>query len=217
MPVTNAATPCFSMRSPTLSRLYIQSRPDEDLDDWPDERIYQELKIRGGEKVAAKLQEAPSIEKSVSPMRSFVVEPMRHGRLFLAGDAAHIVPPTGAKGLNLAAADIRILHKALIEFYRSGSEDLLDSYSATCLRRIWNAQRFSWWMTSMLHIFPDATPYERQLQVSELDYVHLLARRLDRPCGELCRPGRSTRPRTEKFAPADRTVRLKGLPAWRTT
>jgi len=161
----------FSMRSPTLSRLYIQSQPDEDLNDWPDERIYQELKIRGGEKVAAKLQEAPSIEKSVSPMRSFVVEPMRHGRLFLAGDAAHIVPPTGAKGLNLAAADIRILHKALIEFYRSGSEDLLDAYSATCLRRIWNAQRFSWWMTSMLHIFPDASPYERQLQVSELDYV----------------------------------------------
>ena len=161
----------FSMRSPTLSRLYIQSLPDEDLNEWPDERIYEELKLRGGERVAAELQEAPSIEKSVSPMRSFVAEPMRHGRLFLAGDAAHIVPPTGAKGVNLAAADIRILHKALIEFYRSGATGLIDAYSATCLRRVWNAQRFSWWMTSMLHTFPDSTDYERRLQVSELDYV----------------------------------------------
>ena len=161
----------FSMRSPTLSRLYIQCRPDENVDEWPDERIYEELRLRGGERVAADLKDAPSIEKSVAPLRSFVAEPLRHGNLFLAGDAAHIVPPTGAKGLNLAAADIRILYRALVEHYKSGRNDLLDAYSETCLKRIWNAQRFSWWMTSLLHIFPDSTPYERRLQISEIDYV----------------------------------------------
>lgn len=161
----------FSMRSPTTSRLYIQCAADENLDEWPDERIYEELRYRGGEKVAAHLKDAPSIEKSIAPLRSFVAEPLRHGTLFLAGDAAHIVPPTGAKGLNLAVADVRILYRALIEFYKAGSPDQLDAYSATCLRRIWNAQRFSWWMTSMLHTFPESTPYERRLQLSEIEYV----------------------------------------------
>lgn len=161
----------FSMRSPTTSRLYMQCAADENLDEWPDERIYEELRYRGGEKVAAHLNGAPSIEKSIAPLRSFVAEPLRHGNLFLAGDAAHIVPPTGAKGLNLAMADVRILYRALIEFYKAGRTDLLDAYSATCLKRIWNAQRFSWWMTSMLHTFPDSTPYERRLQISEIEYV----------------------------------------------
>lgn len=161
----------FSMRSPELCRLYLQCRPDEDLNEWPDERIYEELRLRGGEKVAANLKEGPSIEKSVAPLRSFVAEPLRHGNLFLAGDAAHIVPPTGAKGLNLAVADIRILHRAIIEYYKSGRTDLMDAYSETCLKRIWNAQRFSWWMTSLLHTFPDSTEYERRLQVSEIEYV----------------------------------------------
>ena len=161
----------FSMRSPTLSRLYIQCAPDENPDDWPDDRLWEELKLRGGEQVASRLQTGPSIEKSVAPLRSFVAEPLRHGSLFLAGDACHIVPPTGAKGLNLAMADIRILYRAMVEHYKSGNSDLLASYSDTCLKRIWNAQRFSWWMTSLLHLFPDATPYERRVQLSELNYV----------------------------------------------
>ena len=161
----------FSMRSPTLSRLYIQCRPDENLDEWPDERIYEELRLRGGERVAANLKEVPSVEKSLAPLRSFVAEPLKHGNLFLAGDAAHIVPPTGAKGLNLAAADVRILYRALVEYYKTGSKDLIESYSATCLKRIWNAQRFSWWMTSLLHHFPQSTDYERRLQISEIEYV----------------------------------------------
>lgn len=161
----------FSMRSPTLSRLYIQCAPDENPDDWPDDRLWEELKRRGGEQVASMLKTGPSIEKSVAPLRSFVAEPLRHGSLFLAGDACHIVPPTGAKGLNLAMADIRILYRAMVEHYKSGNSDLLATYSDTCLRRIWNAQRFSWWMTSLLHLFPDATPYERRLQLSELNYV----------------------------------------------
>ncbi len=161
----------FSMRSPTLSRLYIQCSKDENVDEWPDERIYEELRLRGGERVRAHLKDAPSIEKSIAPLRSFVAEPLRHGNLFLAGDAAHIVPPTGAKGLNLAMADIRILYRALMEFYKSNRTDLLDTYSQTCLKRIWNAQRFSWWMTSLLHAFPESTPYERRLQISEIDYV----------------------------------------------
>ncbi len=161
----------FSMRSPATSRLYLQCAADENLAEWPDERIYEELRHRGGEKVAAHLKDAPSIEKSIAPLRSFVAEPLRHGALFLAGDAAHIVPPTGAKGLNLAVADVRILYRALIEFYKAGRTGLLENYSTTCLRRIWNAQRFSWWMTSMLHTFPESTPYERRLQVSEIEYV----------------------------------------------
>ncbi len=120
---------------------------------------------------AAALQTGPSIEKSVAPLRSFVAEPMRHGRLFLAGDAAHIVPPTGAKGLNLAAADVRFLAEALVAHYRSGRTDLLDGYSARCLQRVWKAQRFSWWMTGLTHRFPEASPFERRAQAAELAYL----------------------------------------------
>jgi p-hydroxybenzoate 3-monooxygenase len=161
----------FSMRSPTRSRLYVQCTPDEDLDKWPDQRIWDELRARLGGETADALPTGPSIEKSFAPMRSFVAEPMRFGRLFLAGDAAHIVPPTGAKGLNLAVADVRVLARALSAFYASGRTDLLDSYSATCLRRVWKAQRFSWWMTSMLHRFPGRNPYDDRVQLAELDYV----------------------------------------------
>jgi p-hydroxybenzoate 3-monooxygenase len=161
----------FSMRSPTLSRLYVQCAPDERLDEWPDERLWDELRLRLGGDAAEKLQSAPSLEKNVTPMRSFVAQPMRFGRLFLAGDAAHIVPPTGAKGLNLAAADVHVLARALIEFYTSGRTDLIEAYSDTCLQRVWKAQRFSWWMTSMLHRFPGRNPFEDQLQLAELDYA----------------------------------------------
>jgi p-hydroxybenzoate 3-monooxygenase len=161
----------FSMRSPSLSRLYIQCAPDENLDEWPDARIWDELRLRLGGDAAAALQSGPSLEKSVAPMRSFVAQPMRFGRLCLAGDAAHIVPPTGAKGLNLAAADVRVLARALTAFYASGRTDLIEAYSETCLRRVWKAQRFSWWMTSMLHRFFGRTPFEDQLQLAELDYV----------------------------------------------
>jgi p-hydroxybenzoate 3-monooxygenase len=161
----------FSMRSRALSRLYVQCTPDEDLEAWPDERIWAELRLRLGGETADALQTGPSLEKSFAPMRSFVAEPMRFGRLFLAGDAAHIVPPTGAKGLNLAVADVRVLARAFSEFYRSGRTDLLDSYSATCLRRVWKAQRFSWWMSSMLHRFSGRNPYDDRIQRAELDYV----------------------------------------------
>ncbi len=161
----------FSMRSPTRSRLYIQCSPDEHLDDWPDERIWDELRSRLDAEAAARLESGPAIEKSVTPMRSFVAEPMRFGRLFLAGDAAHIVPPTGAKGLNLAAADVRYLSRALIAHFKEGRDDLLDAYSETCLRRIWKAQRFSWWMTSLLHRFPEASGFGGRVQLAELDYV----------------------------------------------
>ena len=161
----------FSMRSPTLSRLYLQCAPDERLGEWPDERIWDELRLRLSGDAAAALRPAPALEKSVTPMRSFVAQPLRFGRLFLAGDAAHIVPPTGAKGLNLAAADVGVLARALTEFYASGRTDLIEAYSDTCLRRVWKAQRFSWWMTSMLHRFPGRNPFEDQLQLAELDYV----------------------------------------------
>ena len=142
-----------SMRSPQISRLYLQCEVDEDLDNWPDDRIWEELGVRlasGGHA----LTPGPILEKGVTAMRSFVVEPMQHGRLFLAGDAAHIVPPTGAKGMNLAIADVRVLAEALVGWYQSGRTDLLDGYSAACLRRVWRAEHFSWWMTSMLHRFP---------------------------------------------------------------
>jgi p-hydroxybenzoate 3-monooxygenase len=160
----------LSMRTPQLSRLYLQCDHDEDIDNWSDDRIWQELHTR---LVARnwKLIEGPIIQKGVAGMRSFVVEPMQYGRLFLAGDAAHIVPPTGAKGLNLAVADVRVLAEALAEFYASGSTAELDSYSQTCLRRVWKVQRFSWWMTSMLHRFPDATEFDLRRQLAELDYV----------------------------------------------
>ena len=161
----------YSMRSPSRSRLYIQCSPDEQLDDWPDARIWDELRLRLDPEAAARLETGPAIEKSVTPMRSFVAEPMRFGRLFLAGDAAHIVPPTGAKGLNLAAADVRFLSRALIAHYGEGRDDLLEGYSATCLRRIWKAQRFSWWMTSLLHRFPEESGFGGRVQLAELDYV----------------------------------------------
>ena len=144
---------------------------EEDVADWPDERFWTELKRRIPPDAAASLQTGPSIEKSVAPLRSFVAEPMRYGRLFLAGDAAHIVPPTGAKGLNLAVADVQVLARALIAYFQSGRTDLLDAYSDTCLQRVWKAQRFSWWMTNLTHRFPEASPFERRAQAAELAYI----------------------------------------------
>ncbi|WP_282608716.1 4-hydroxybenzoate 3-monooxygenase [Pelagibius sp. Alg239-R121] len=160
-----------TMRSPTRSRYYIQCATDENVDDWSDDRFWDELRSRLPGDIAERLVTGPSIEKSIAPLRSFVAEPMRFGRMFLAGDAAHIVPPTGAKGLNLAASDIYFLSRALTAVFETGSNDLIDSYSAQCLRRIWKAQRFSWWMTSLLHRFPESSPYEQRLQQAELDYV----------------------------------------------
>ena len=160
----------LAMRSATVSRLYFQCAPDEDIAAWSDDRIWTELRTRAGRDGFA-LAEGPIVQRGITPMRSFVVEPMQCGRLFLAGDAAHIVPPTGAKGLNLAAADVAMLARAIAEFYRSGSSERLDAYSATCLRRIWKVQRFSWWMTTLLHRFFDHTPFEQQMQAAELDYV----------------------------------------------
>ena len=160
-----------SMRSHTRSRYYIQCEFDENLDEWSDDRFWDELRARLPNDAAEALQTGHSIEKSIAPLRSFVAEPMRFGRLFLAGDAAHIVPPTGAKGLNLAASDIYFLSRALIGFYESGRTDLIDSYSEKSLRRIWKAERFSWWMTSLLHRFPEASPFDTRVQLAELDYV----------------------------------------------
>jgi p-hydroxybenzoate 3-monooxygenase len=159
----------FSMREPERSRLYLQCRPDEDLDRWSNERIWDELQRRLDG--TATLVEGPVLQKSVTPMRSFVVEPMQWGRLFLAGDAAHIVPPTGAKGMNLAIADVRVLARALAEFYRTGRDDLLARYSQICLRRVWQAQRFSWWMTTLLHRPDDASAFDLRRQEAELEYV----------------------------------------------
>jgi p-hydroxybenzoate 3-monooxygenase len=159
----------YTMRSPVLARLYLQCPPDDDLAHWPDERVWQELHRRlGGTR---RLAQGRIIQKGITPMRSFVVEPMQHGRLFLAGDAAHIVPPTGAKGMNLAIADVHVLSAAITEWYRSGRTEALDDYSRTCLRRVWKAQRFSWWMTQLLHAFPEATAFDRRRQGAELDYV----------------------------------------------
>jgi len=159
-----------SMRTPHIGRHYMQCGPVESIDAWSDERIWSELQTRLASD-GWKLTEGPILQKGVTGMRSFVVEPMQYGRLFLAGDSAHIVPPTGAKGLNLAVADVRVLARALDRFYKTGSQDLLDQYSETCLRRVWKVQRFSWWMTSMLHRFPDETPFDRRRQLAELDYV----------------------------------------------
>jgi p-hydroxybenzoate 3-monooxygenase len=160
----------LAMRSPTLSRLYLQCAPDEDLTAWSDDRIWAELQTRAGRDRFA-LTEGPILQRGITPMRSFVVEPMQCGRLYLAGDAAHIVPPTGAKGLNLAAADVAVMTRAIAAFYRQGTTGRLDAYSATCLRRIWKVQRFSWWMTTLLHRFFDHSPFEQQMQAAELDYV----------------------------------------------
>ncbi len=161
----------LSMRSPHLSRLYIQCKPEEDIRAWPDETIWAELQARLASDEGWKLIEGPVLQKGVTKMHSFVVEPMQFGRLFLAGDAAHIVPPTGAKGLNLAVADVRVLAAAFAEFYASGRWDLLEQYSETCLRRVWKVQRFSWWMTSMLHRFDDDNAFDQRRQLAELDYV----------------------------------------------
>jgi p-hydroxybenzoate 3-monooxygenase len=160
----------LSMRTPQLSRLYLQVAPDEDIEKWPDDRIWQELHLRLARK-DWKLTEGPVVQKSIAGMRSFVIEPMQYGRLFLAGDAAHIVPPTGAKGLNLAVADVTVLSRAVSSFYRTGSRELLDRYSETCLRRVWKVQRFSWWMTSMLHRFDSDNAFDQRRQLGELDYV----------------------------------------------
>ena len=157
------------MRSPTISRLYLQCRPDENLDEWPDDRIWQELRTRlDGTRT---LTDGNILQKGITPMRSFVSEPMQHGRLFLAGDAAHIVPPTGAKGMNLAFADVLVLSRALDRFYASGQNDLLDAYSGTCLKRVWKAQRFSLWMTQLLHRFTFEADFDYRRQLAELDYV----------------------------------------------
>jgi p-hydroxybenzoate 3-monooxygenase len=160
-----------SMRSMKRSRYYIQCSLDEKVEDWSDQRFWDELRRRLDPEAAETMITGPSIEKSIAPLRSFVAEPMKFGKLFLAGDAAHIVPPTGAKGLNLAASDVRYLSWALIEYYRNGKSTELDSYSDRCLRRVWKAERFSWWMTSLLHKFPDTGDFGQKIQVAELDYV----------------------------------------------
>ena len=160
-----------SMRSPEISRLYLQCAPDEDLSAWPDERIWAELQMRFELSKHWRLTEGPILQKSVTGMRSFVAEPMQFGRLFLAGDSAHIVPPTGAKGLNLAISDVRVLVSGLTEFYDSGKMELLNRYSEICLRRVWKVQRFSWWMTSMLHWHASTNPFDERRQLAELDYV----------------------------------------------
>jgi len=160
-----------STRSPQIQRLYLQCDPNDDVKNWPDRRIWEELHARLETVEGWRLAEGRIFQKGIIAMRSFVVEPMRYGHLFLAGDAAHIVPPTGAKGLNLAAADVRVLSKALAAFYASGDEQALRDYSASALRRVWRAEHFSWWMTSMLHRFHDETPFHHRLQLAELDYV----------------------------------------------
>jgi len=160
-----------SMRSPTLSRYYIQVPNGTHPDHWSDEAIWAELKVRLGEEAAAKMETGPSIEKSIAPLRSFVAEPLRFGRLMLAGDAAHIVPPTGAKGLNLAASDIHYLSEALISHYRETSDIALNAYSSRALARIWKAERFSWWMTMLLHRFPEFGPFNTRMQQAEMDYL----------------------------------------------
>ena len=159
-----------SMRSPTRSRYYLQVPVEESVDAWSDQRFWDELKVRLPSHLAEQLVTGPSIEKSIAPLRSFVVEPMQYGRLFLLGDAAHIVPPTGAKGLNLAASDVSTLFRILLKVYREGRVELLEKYSEICLRRVWKAERFSWWMTSMLHQFPEADGFSQRIAESELAY-----------------------------------------------
>jgi len=160
-----------SLRSRVLSRYYVQCSLEDTVEDWSDDRFWEELKRRLSQDAADSLVTGPSIEKSIAPLRSFVAEPMRHGRLFLAGDAAHIVPPTGAKGLYLAASDIHYLSHALIDFYRNGDTAGLDAYSEKALARVWKAERFSWWMTNLLHLFPETGAFGAQIQRAELDYL----------------------------------------------
>jgi p-hydroxybenzoate 3-monooxygenase len=162
-----------SMRSSTRSRYYIQCNLHDQLEDWPDDRFWDELCLRLGPDVASRVTRAPSFEKSIAPLRSFVSEPMRWGRLFLAGDAAHIVPPTGAQGLNLAVSDVMMLADALVEFYRNGSLSGVDGYSARALARVWKAERFSWWFTSITHRFPDMDDFARKIQSAEIDYIRI--------------------------------------------
>ena len=161
----------FSMRSPKITRLYFQVPPDEDIRNWSDEAIWEEMVQRMSTCDGWKPNVGPILNKNVTPMRSFVAEPMNAGRLYLAGDAAHIVPPTGAKGLNLAAADVLLLGRALAEFYSQGKTDLLEGYSHAALKRVWRSQRFSWWMTQTLHRFPDENPFDYQRQLADLDYI----------------------------------------------
>jgi p-hydroxybenzoate 3-monooxygenase len=160
-----------SRRSPKLSRLYVQCAADEDLNAWPDRRIWDELHARLYDPSGSELSEGPILQRAIIPLHSYVAAPMRYGRLFLAGDAAHIVPPTGAKGLNLAAADVRVLSRALIEFFRTGAQDRLDRYSDTCLKRVWKIVRYSNYMTALLHRFDTHTPFERRVQEAELEYI----------------------------------------------
>jgi p-hydroxybenzoate 3-monooxygenase len=159
----------YTMRSAVLARLYFQCAPDEDIEKWPDARIWEELHLRLGG--VRKLTEGKILQKGVTPMRSFVVEPMQHGRLFLAGDSAHIVPPTGAKGMNLAFADVRMLSRAIAEYYKTNKTEKLDGYSKAVLPRVWKGQRFSWWLTSLLHHFPNENAFDRRRQIAELDYL----------------------------------------------
>jgi p-hydroxybenzoate 3-monooxygenase len=159
------------MRSLTRSRYYVQCPLDDKVADWSDERFWDELRRRVDPDTAERIITGPSIEKSIAPLRSFVAEPMRFGRLFLAGDAAHIVPPTGAKGLNLAASDVKYLSQAFIDYYGDKSETGIDHYSARCLARVWKAERFSWWLTSLMHRFPDTGGFGQRVQEAELEYL----------------------------------------------
>jgi p-hydroxybenzoate 3-monooxygenase len=160
-----------SLRSPELSRLYVQCDPEDSLEEWPDERIWEELHIRLARDDGWTLKEGPLVEKGIAPLRSFVAQPMQYGRLYLAGDAVHIVPATGAKGLNLAVADVQVLGEALAKYLKDGDDSLLDAYSDACLRRVWRVQHFSWWMTWMLHRFPDDDGFTRGLRRAQLEYV----------------------------------------------
>lgn len=160
-----------SMRSETRSRYYIQCDVNDDVADWSDDRFWQEFARRLGPDAAANLQIGPSFEKSIAPLRSFVAEPMRYGNLFLAGDSAHIVPPTGAKGLNLAAADVRILNRALVEYYKNGNAQYIDTYSETVLKRVWKVERFSWQLSTLMHQFPENSDFEKRMQRAEFDYL----------------------------------------------
>jgi len=161
----------FSMRSPTVTRLYLQCAPDEDLANWPDDRIWQELHARMETADGWKPHVGPILQKGIAEIRSLVAEPMQYGRLFLAGDAAHIVPPTGAKGLNLAVADVRVLSNLLDAVHKTGDKSILDRYGATCLRRIWKAERFSWYMTTMLHKNDEESDFERRIHIADLDLI----------------------------------------------
>ncbi len=160
-----------SRRSPKISRHYVQVAPDEDAANWSDDRFWNELHVRMNDADKSEINEGKILQKGVTPVRAFVAAPMRYGKLFLAGDAAHIVPPTGAKGLNLAAADVRVLARALMAYFRTGATERLDRYSDTCLRRVWKVVRYSWHMTSLLHRFPAHSAFERNIQIGELDYL----------------------------------------------